>query len=170
MNLVRFLLGQYRRVSFGLAFLAAVIAVGTGGYMLVEGWPFLDALYMSVITITTVGYREVAPLSGAGKVFTIGLILSGVGSAFYILTALAATIIEGDLRQVFGERRMKSTIEQIQDHYIVCGYGRVGEEISREFMDRRVPFVLIDRTIETVERARRQGMLGVEGDATTEEG
>ena len=94
MNLVRFLVGQYRRVSLGLTFLAVVIAVGTGGYILVEGWPLLDALYMSVITITTVGYREVAPLSDAGKLFTIGLILSGVGSAFYILTALAATIIE----------------------------------------------------------------------------
>src|SRR3990170_8725580 len=114
MNLVGFLVGQYRRVSLGLALLAAVIAFGTAGYMLIEGWSFLDALYMAVTTITTVGYREVRPLSEAGRIFTIVLILSGVGSAFYILTALAATIIEGDLRQVFGERRMKSTIEQIK--------------------------------------------------------
>ena len=169
MPTLRFLLEQYHRVAVGLVLFVVVITIGTGGYLLIEGWPFLDALYMAVITVTTVGFREAEPLSTGGKIFTIFLILFGVGSAFYILTALAATIIEGDLRQVFWERRMKSTIERLKDHYIICGYGRVGEEIAREFKERKVPFIVVDRNAEALEKARREGALTVEGDATLEE-
>ncbi len=169
MGTLRFVIDQYQRVVLGLALLAMVILVGTVGYMLIEGWSFSDALFMAVITITTVGYGETQPLDEPGRLFTVFLILVGVGSAFYILTALTATIIEGDLRQVFGERRMKSRIERLKDHYIVCGFGRVGREVSREFRDRKVPFVVIDRNEEALEHARRDGALTVAGDATTEE-
>jgi voltage-gated potassium channel len=116
---------HYNRVVFGLLVLLSVLVVGTAGYMVIEDWSLLDAAYMASITITTVGYSEVGPLSDTGKFFTIGLMFIGVGTAFYILTALVATIIEGDLRQVFGARRMKVMIERLQGHYIVCGYGRV---------------------------------------------
>ncbi len=167
--MVGFIFQQYQRVVVGLVLLAGVIAAGTVGYMIIEGWSFLDSLYMAVISITTVGFREVEPLSTLGTVFTIVLLLVGVGSAFYILTALAATIIEGDLRQVFGERRMRTTIERIKDHHIICGYGRVGEEIAREFKDRDVPFIIVDKNPEALERARREGMLAIEGDATWEQ-
>ncbi len=159
----------YGRVFLGLGVLVVVIATGTGGYMIIEGWRFLDALYMSVITITTVGYREVYPLSDGGMLFTIFLVLFGVGTAFYMLTAMVATIIEGDLGQVFGERRMKSTIERMKDHFIICGFGRVGEEIARELKDRGAPFLVLDQSSEARERARREGILVVEGDATTDE-
>lgn len=159
---------HYNRVVLGLLALLLILLAGTAGYMLIEGWSLLDAFYMSAITITTVGYREVEPLSDEGQVFTIFLLFFGVGAAFYILTTLVAAIIEGDLRQVFGARRMKMSIERLTDHYIICGYGRVGEEIARELRERRVPFVIIDRELHALEPARDTGLLVVEGDATDE--
>jgi voltage-gated potassium channel len=124
---------------------------------------------MAVITITTVGYREVGPLSREGQLFTAALLFSGVGVAFYILTVMSAAIIEGDLRQVFGIRRMRTAIERLRDHYIVCGYGRVGQEIAREFAERRESFVVVDMRAESIEVARAHGVLLVEGDATSAE-
>jgi voltage-gated potassium channel len=160
---------QYNRVVFGLLVLLAVLVAGTAGYMVIEDWSLLDAAYMASITITTVGYSEVRPLSDAGKIFTVGLMFIGVGTAFYILTALVATIIEGDLRQVFGARRMKVMIERLQGHYIVCGYGRVGEQVARELDNRHASLVIIDRDEARLNAAREAGLLVVQGDATVEE-
>jgi voltage-gated potassium channel len=160
---------HYNRVVIGMLALVLILVGGTAGYVLIEGMSLLDAFYMSAITITTVGYREVKPLSQAGQLFTILLLFFGVGAAFYILTTLVAAIIEGDLRQVFGARRMKMAIERLSDHYIVCGYGRVGEEIARELRQRRVPFVIIDRELDALEPARDKGLLVVEGDAASED-
>src|SRR3990167_8076087 len=120
------------RIGAGLAVFFALLAFGTAGYMLIEQWAFFDALYMTVITITTVGYREVRPLDTEGRIFTILLVLFGVGTAFYLLTTFVAFVIEGDLGAALGLTRMKSRIEQLSDHYILCGFGRVGEEIARE--------------------------------------
>ena len=159
---------HYNRVVLGLLGLLIILMVGTAGYMLIEGWSLLDAFYMSAITITTVGYREVEPLSEGGQLFTIGLLFFGVGAAFYILTTLVAAIIEGDLRQVFGARRMKMNIERLQDHYIVCGYGRVGEEIAREMSARKVPFIVVDTNEPRLQLARDAGLLVIQGDATSE--
>jgi voltage-gated potassium channel len=160
---------HYNRVLLGALALVGILIAGAIGYMAIEGWSFADAFYMSAITITTAGYREVQPLSREGQLFTVVLLFLGVGAAFYILTTLVAAIIEGDLRQVFGARRMRMSIERIKDHYIVCGYGRVGEEIARELRERRVPFVIIDRELHALEPARDAGLLVVEGDATTED-
>ena len=108
------------RVAAGLLLLTFVVAFGTVGYVLVEGWSFGDAFFMTVTTITTVGYREVRELDTAGRVLTMILILTGVGAAFYTLTAMVAAIIEGDLRQVFGTRRMRTAIERLRDHHIIA--------------------------------------------------
>ncbi len=159
---------HYNRVVFGMLALLVILLVGTGGYVLIEGWSVLDAFYMASITITTVGYREVQPLSREGQLFTIALLFFGVGAAFYILTTLVAAIIEGDLRQVFGARRMKMTIERLSDHFIVCGYGRVGEEIAREMAARKVPFVVVDTNEPRLQLARDAGLLVIQGDATSE--
>ncbi|MGQ9571665.1 MAG: potassium channel family protein [Dehalococcoidia bacterium] len=157
-----------RRLLAGVFLLAGLLALGIVGYILIEGWSFLDALYMTVTTVTTVGFREVKPLSDEGRVFTIFLILFGVGAAFYILTALVALVVEGDLGLALGLRRMKGKIEALRDHHILCGFGRVGEEIAREFRARGVPFVVVDSNPEAIERARKHGYLLVEGDASSD--
>jgi voltage-gated potassium channel len=160
---------HYGRVFTGLLTLGVILIVSTVGYMVLEGWSLLDALYMTVITLTTVGYREVQPLDQAGMVFTIFVLFIGVGTAFYILTAFVATIIEGDLRQIFGERRVKIAIERLKDHHIICGFGRVGEEIARELTERRAPLVIVDNSPEKLDKARAENFLTLQGDATQEE-
>jgi voltage-gated potassium channel len=156
------------RVAAGLLLLTFVVAFGTVGYVLVEGWSFGDAFFMTVTTITTVGYREVRELDTAGRVLTMILILTGVGAAFYTLTAMVAAIIEGDLRQVFGARRMRTAIERLRDHHIICGYGRVGQEIGRELGERKTPFVIVDSDPEVVQRVLEERLFVIEGNATSD--
>ena len=124
---------ECNRVVLGVLMLLAVMIAGTAGYLIIEDYSLLDSAYMAAKTITTVGYSEVRPLSETGKVFTIGLFL-GVGTAFYILTALVAAIIEGDLRQPFGARRMKLMIERLHGHYIVCGFAAL-QPLVTDFID-----------------------------------
>jgi len=151
-------------VIFGL-----LLAFGTAGYMIIERWSFIDALFMTVTTVTTVGYQEVQPLDTQGRIFTIVLVLFGVGTAFYLLTTFVALVIEGDLGTAFGLTRMKSRIEQLRDHAILCGYGRVGEEIAREFIAREMPFVIVENNPDTVQRAIDSGYLLIQGDASTDD-
>jgi voltage-gated potassium channel len=153
----------------GLVLLGLVLAVGTAGYMLIEGWSFFDAFYMAVITVTTVGYGEIHPLSSEGRVFTVFVALFGIGIAFYILTAMVASIIEGDFRQLLGFRRTRLAVQELENHYIVCGFGRVGEEIVRELTERNAPVVVVDNGDSAIERARAAGVLTVSGDATRDE-
>jgi voltage-gated potassium channel len=157
------------RVATGLGIFGVMLATGTLGYMIIERWSFLDSLFMTVTTITTVGYREIHPLDTKGRIFTIVLVLFGVGTAFYLLTTFVALIIEGDLRAAFGLTRMKGRIEQLRDHHILCGFGRVGEEIAREFADRRAPFVVVENNPETLQKAVTQGYLVVQGDAASDD-
>jgi voltage-gated potassium channel len=157
------------RVITGLAVFLALLAAGTGGYMAIERWSFIDAFYMTVTTITTVGYREVQPLDTKGRVFTIFLVLFGVGTAFYLLTTFVALVIEGDLRAALGVTRMKGRIEQLRDHHILCGYGRVGEEIAREFVERKTAFVVVEQNPEAIRRAVEAGHLVIEGDAAADD-
>ncbi len=157
------------RVIAGLVLLGLVLAIATAGYMLIEGWSFLDAFYMAVTAVTTVGFSEVHPLSTNGRVFTLFVVLFGVGIAFYILTAMVAAIIEGDFRQVLDLRRLRLAVQDLEDHYIVCGYGRVGEEVVRELKERDAPLVVVDISETAIDRARAAGVLTVLGDATMEE-
>ena len=158
-----------QRLLTGLCVFAMLIAFGTAGYMIIERWSFIDALFMTVTTVTTVGYREVRPLDTEGRIFTIVLVLFGVGTAFYLLTTFVALVIEGDLGAAFGLTRMKSRIEQLNDHAVLCGFGRVGEEIAREFVERGVPFVVVENNPDTVPRAVEYGYLLIEGDATKDD-
>jgi voltage-gated potassium channel len=154
------------RLITGGLLLTLLLSFGVAGYMAIEGWAFIDALYMTVTTVTTVGYREVQPLSDGGQIFTIFVILFGVGAAIYILTAVVQSVVEGELAEALGVRRMKGRIEALRDHYVLCGYGRVGEEIAREFKERGVPFVIIENNPDAIERAQGLGYLLIEGDAT----
>lgn len=157
------------RLVAGLAIFATLIAFGTAGYMSIERWSFVDSLFMTVTTVTTVGYREVRPLDTEGRIFTMFLVVFGVGTAFYLLTTFVAIVIEGDLSAAFGSTRMKNRIDQLRDHYILCGYGRVGEEIAREFAERDIPFVVIENNPEALLRAQQSGHLLIEGDAASDD-
>ena len=151
----------------GLAFLT-LLSLGTVGYVLVEGWSIADAFYMTVITVSTVGF-EVEPLSGAGRVFTSFVVLFGVGTAFYILTTMVQVVVEGEVAELVGVRRMTARIEALRDHYILCGFGRVGEEIVRELVEHGVSFVIVENNPEALGRAQRQGYPLIDGDATEDD-
>lgn len=158
-----------QRLAISLAMLAAVLAVGTGGFMAIEHWSFLDALYMTVITVSTTGFREVSRLSPAGREFTIVLILVGVGALGYSLGTFIDFLVEGHLRGILEGRRMQTRISSLSGHYIVAGIGRVGSVVARTLAEEGTPFVVIDRCEECVERARGEGWLILDGDATEEE-
>ncbi len=134
---------RWRHVVLGICLLAAIILVGWVGYVLL-GFGTLDALYQTVTTITTVGFREVEPLTGAGQIFTMVLILAGVGTALYTLTVLLELLVEGHLGQAMERRRMDKRIAALTGHVIVCGWGRVGRAIARELDTAGRAFVVID--------------------------
>jgi voltage-gated potassium channel len=158
-----------RRLLWGICILVAIIAIGVSGYMVIERWVFIDALYMTIITITTVGFAEVHPLSLVGKIFSIFIIIGGVGSALYILTATVQSILEGQFGITMGRRRMKAKIAKLKGHFILCGYGRVGQEIARTFSEERVPFVVIENNEERAAKAEGDGYLCLLADATSDE-
>lgn len=133
------------RLSLALALLALVVLGGTLGYILLERWSAFDALYMTVTTITTVGYREVRPLSFGGRAFTLILIVVGVGTALYTFATITELVVEGALFERLGRRRMERELKAVRDHYILCGYGRIGGIVAEEFRRRPVPFVVIDQ-------------------------
>jgi voltage-gated potassium channel len=154
---------------FAVALLAAVTLAGTLGYMLIEGWDAWDAFYMSAITITTVGYREVHDLSFAGQVWTVILLFSGVGAALYVFTLLATMVVEGGLPLRLQKRRQARMITTIKDHFIVCGYGRIGSIIAGQLHQQSVPFVIIERDPARLQAAMMDGFLAVQADASHED-
>ena len=134
---------DWRRPRLALAMLASVFVLGTIGYVIL-GFSFLDAVYQTVTTVATVGFREVQPLDDAGKVFTIVLILVGVGTALYTFSVVLETLLEGHLSRLFGRRRMERQIEAMQGHVIVCGWGRVGRAIGAELTGANAELVVVD--------------------------
>ena len=158
-----------RRVRTAALLLLGVIAAGTAGYALIEGWQFLDSLYMTVITIGTVGYREVAPLSDAGRVFTIVLIFAGVGSIGFSFGTIVEFMVEGHLTSLLEGRRMEKQISALTGHHIVVGIGRVGSVVAKSLADEGVPFIVVDSCEECRVAAEEAGWLFVHGDATDEQ-
>lgn len=154
------------RLALGLFFM--VIVVGTAGYQLLTGMSFIDALYQTVTTLSTVGFREVVPFDTKAKLFTVALILVGVGTVLYTLTLVIEQLLEGDIRSRFHQRRTDMQISELADHYILCGFGRVGQEIARELRERDTPFVVVEQTPAPAAVARAFGYLVVEGDASDE--
>lgn len=150
-----------------LAFLGlfVVVGVGTVGYQVTMGWSFLDALYMTVITISTVGFREISPLNTGAKVFTIFVIAGGVGTIFYSLGTLVEFIIEGHFSGFVEDRKMEKKIAGLGDHLILCGYGKVGRQVVGELVRAGSRFVVIDISPEKVEECHAEGHLCILGDA-----
>jgi voltage-gated potassium channel len=158
-----------RQLQVAIAVLAVVIAAGTLGYMAIEGWSAWDAFYMTIISVTTVGYREVHALSRAGQVFTSALLVLGVGTAFYTFTLVAAGVIESRVHPRIQQRRRARMIDHLTDHFILCGAGRIGLIIAEEFRRQGVPFVVIDREPGAVYAVLERGDLAVEADASRED-
>ncbi|MBS2007717.1 MAG: potassium channel protein [Cyanobacteria bacterium SZAS TMP-1] len=154
-----------RRFWMDLARLLGFVLFGALGFMLVEKWDFLDALFMTVITLTTVGYGETHPLDAAGKIYTIVLILSGAGVVLYVISDM----VEIFLRLNLGARHMKNKIAKYVGHYVVCGYGRTGQEVIKHFKENKVDFVVIEQDPERCKLAVTDGCMVVQGDATTDE-
>jgi len=158
-------LEEFRKKMFlVLALIFLIIAFGTLGYMGIEGWNFLDSIYMTVTTLTTVGYREIHELSIKGIIFTIFLIVGGVGVMLYALSTGAKAILEGELKEIFGRKKLEKKIKELSDHYIICGYGRMGKIISKELQAEGVRFVVVEKAPVSLEE--KGDVLILLGDAT----
>jgi voltage-gated potassium channel len=157
---------RFLRVIYALLF---IIAIGVIGYMIIERWSFVDALYMTVITISTVGYGEVHVLSAVGKAFSIVLIVAGVGVVMYTATMIVQYLIEGRFFNTRRRRRMQEKISKLKNHFILCGYGRVGREVAYVFEQEETPFIVIDVNDEAVSNANNDGYLYLQGNATSDE-
>ena len=168
--------GQFRRPSpwwagwrLSVALLTLIIAGGTAGYTLIERWSAWDAFYMTMITVTTVGYREVHPLSRAGELFTVVIVTVGVATVLYTFSFLMAQVVEGDLQERWAARRRLRMLDELTNHFIICGFGRIGQIIAREFSRQAVPFVIVERDAQRMHEAIDLGYLAVEADASSEQ-
>jgi len=165
---------EYQRITmrkFRLALLglALVLAFGVIGFMVIERYRPLDALYMTVITLSTVGFGEVHRLDDQGRVFAIVLIVLGVSMGAYTFSVIGQMVLEGQLRELYGRRRMRKKINQLSGHYVIAGYGRVGRRVAHEFVARRVPFVVIENDPVAINALEQEGALYVEGSATDDD-
>jgi voltage-gated potassium channel len=158
-----------RHLRLSIAALVLIVAFGTLGYSLIEGWQAFDSFYMTIITLATVGFKEVHELSPEGKLFTIVLILCGTAIIAYALSSLLQFTLEGQLRKVLGRKKLESRIRKLSGHYIICGFGRIGHLICREFQSRPLPFVVVEKDPRMIERLEREGYMYVEGNATDDE-
>ncbi|MGI8746429.1 MAG: potassium channel family protein [Bryobacteraceae bacterium] len=158
-----------RRLIFIASAIAITLIGGTIGFIVIEHYAPFDAFYFTLITITTVGYNEMFGLSRAGRIFNSFLIFFGVTTLLLAIGGMTQTVIELELNQFFGKRRIKKMIDKLRDHYIVCGYGRVGRGAAAELQRADVPFIVVDKNEDKVERAIRAGMLGVLADVSRDE-
>ncbi len=160
-----------RRLIIILGLIAIIIFTGALGYRLIEGWSFSEALYMTIITISTVGFQEIKPLSQSGRVFTIFLILGGIAIITTGGSFIFSTIIEGTFGEILRRQRMEKKLSRIKDHFVICGLGAVGEDVILEFIQARCPFVLIDKREKIIEQFIRKfpDLIYIIGDATSDE-
>lgn len=146
-----------------------LFAVGTVGYMVIEGWNFSDSLYMTVITLATVGYGEVHHVSEEGRIFTVILILLGVGYFLYVGGSLIQFLVEGRIRHILGRHKLDKQIGKLNNHYIICGYGRIGRVLARYLTEKYLDVVIIEKSRNRVEHLNKDGVLYLIGEATSEE-
>lgn len=158
-----------RRLKIIAILVTVVTAIGTAGFSLIDGYPLFDAAYMAVTTMAAVGYFEVHPLSTAGRLFNMFFILIGAGVMVYSMSAITQTAFETEFSELFGRRRTKKMIDALKDHFLVCGYGRVGRAAAVELQRSQIPFLVMDRSRERVDRAMRAGMLAVLADSTSDD-
>lgn len=144
--------------------------IGVAGYMLLENYNFVEAFYMTMITITTAGYMEVHPLSDAGRIFTSFFLVTNIGIFFYGATAIVGLVIEGEFRNFYKNYNVKKKISELDNHVIVCGYGRNGRQVCLELEDDKHPYIIIEKRENLIEEFKlNQKLLYIDGDATEEE-
>jgi voltage-gated potassium channel len=162
-----------RRLAYRTALIAGLLAIalvgGSIGFRAIERYSWLDAFYMTLLTITTIGYSDVHPLSSSGKIFNSFLIIYGVSAMFFSVGVITQTVIELELHDLFGKRRRKRAIMRLKDHYLVCGFGRVGRNAAFELQKAGAPFVVIDKNDDRVERAMLAGLMAVSADALSDD-
>lgn len=158
-----------QRLIVPVTSLAIVFTIGIGWYWLVEEFTFLDSVYQAVITLSTVGYEEIEPLDAGGRIFTIFFILAGIGLMFYTATAVVELVVAGEVRELVGRRRTGRRVDRMENHVIVCGYGRVGQKIAHDLTENGVEHVVVDMRAEALDAAVAAGNAVVHGDATEEQ-
>ena len=157
------------RLFASLLLLFLIIATGSVGYWYFEDMQPFESFYMTLITISTVGFGEVKPLSMAGRILTITIIVSGISLLTYTLGQIASIFIEGEIRKILGRRKLERTISRLKDHFIICGYGRIGNTIANELTQHRTPMVVIEQDESMIEELEAAGILYLQMDATVEE-
>jgi voltage-gated potassium channel len=158
-----------KRLLLSASLIALIVSFGTIGYMVIEEWNFIDSLYMTIITLTTVGFKEVNDLTLSGRIFTIVLLIGGVGAVFYTLGIGAKIIVEGELQEVYGRRRLEKKLKDLGDHYIVCGYGRMGKIVARELKHEKLKFAVIEKNEVILDPDEKNETLIIQGDATSDD-
>ncbi len=157
------------KLAYAVTLLLVIFTIGTMGFHLVEGWNLLDSFYMTLITVTTIGYQEISPLSTAGRLINIMIIVMGVGTVAYTFAAFTQFIVEGEVQRIVGRRRLDKKITAMKDHYIICGHGRIGTLISKELQGGDRNFVVVDSDPQAVHSGEHGLMPHLVGDATNED-
>jgi len=155
-----------KRLLVASLLLLFIIALGTVGFRLIEGWELIESFYATVTTISTVGYGDFAPVTREGRLFTVLLVVFGVGTMLYAVTMFAEMVVEDRLKKILGRGSMESRIERMKNHYIICGFGRMGSHICREMAEEKAPFVIVEKNPEVLERIEDEGYVYFKGDAT----
>jgi voltage-gated potassium channel len=153
-------------LRIALIILFTIFIIGTVGFHVIEGWSFVDSFYATITTLSTVGYGDFTPITAEGKFFTVFIIIFGVGMMFYSLILMSETFIEARLRSLLGRGKLEKMIEKMNNHYIICGCGRIGLLICRELTAEKVPCVVIDNNPEVIQKAQDEGFIYCKGDAT----
>jgi voltage-gated potassium channel len=157
------------RTVYCVVGMLSMVVGGTAGYMFIEGWSVWDSLYMTIITLSTVGYSEVGGLSEVGRLFTVVLIVVGVSFVFYVGGSVVQFMVEGRIREILGRRKLERKIRGIKDHYIICGYGRVGTSIVKALGSKSIELAIVEKDPDRVAKLSEENILHIAGDATDEE-
>jgi voltage-gated potassium channel len=157
-----------RRLLLIVCIPTVLILVGAVGYHVLEGWPLFDSLYFTVVTLTTIGYGDMTPKTDGGKTFTMVFALGGVFTLFYLAADFLRVVVSGEVQALLGKQRMERALAELKGHLIVCGYGRMGRLVCREFSAQGVPFVVIDRNPDVLESFALPHGIALHGDATSD--